>query len=353
MAVYHTTGKELRKSPKGLLTAGILLLLVFGAVFGAKSIKDGLTDIVTGTASQTDSELDIPIVSGISAPENKIIYSYDVRFHDEVSRGALTLVNRTYGIEDIEDGLVSVFENKNEHYLVRDRDVLLREEAILALNEMTAAFYLATGIEDLQVTTGYRTKAYQQELYENYTPAEGEDPSEMAAEGGHSDHESGYSVDFNIYRDGKSITFDGTGDYAWLTEHCAEYGFILRYPEDKVSETEFAYEPWHFRYVGKPHAKYITENGITLESYLTLLQEYTYSGTHLEITDAFGNPCEVFYVPLAEEGTTTEIPVPAERVHTVSGDNVSGYIVTVYTTQETTTSTPSPSDDESTEAATE
>lgn len=353
MAVYHTTGKELRKSPKGAIAAGIILILILGTLFGIKSIKDGLTDIVTETPSETDSDLSIPSIPDSSSTEDKIIYSYDVRFHDEITQGPLVLVNRTYGIEDTEDGLVSIYENKNEHYMVRDQEVLLQEEAILALNEMTAALYLATGIDDLQVITGYRTKEYQQQLYENYTPEEGEDPSEMAAEGGHSDHESGYSVDFNIYRDGESLSFDGTGDYGWLAEHCAEYGFILRYPEDKVSETEFAYEPWHFRYVGKPHAQYITENDLSLDEYIALLPSYTYSGEHLSVTDGQGDLYEIFYVPAAEESSTTEIPVPAELAHTLSGDNIGGYIVTVNTAQKAVMNNTNTGEDESTAAPTE
>ena len=49
----------------------------------------------------------------------------------------------------------------------------------------------------------------------------------------------------------------------------AEYGFILRYPEEKVQTTDFMYQPWHIRYVGEEAAKEIYEQGITLEEYLS------------------------------------------------------------------------------------
>ena len=55
----------------------------------------------------------------------------------------------------------------------------------------------------------------------------------------------------------------------WLTEHCDEYGFILRYPEDKEEITGW-YEPWHFRYVGEDAAGYIMENGLCLEEFISL-----------------------------------------------------------------------------------
>lgn len=355
MAVYHTTGKELRKSPKKLIAVLVALLAVGGTAFGVLSIRSGLQDITTNPPEESHIDVSMPSSSDSSdLPEDHVIYAYDVRFHEDIANGALVLVNRTYGIEDTEHGLVPVFEHKNEHYKVRDHEVLLQEEAVLALNEMTAAFYLATKIDDLQVTTGYRTKAYQQKLYDNYKPDADEDPSEMAAKGGHSDHESGYSVDFNIYRNGESITMDGTGDYAWLAEHCAEYGFILRYPESKVSETEFAYEPWHFRFVGKAHAMYMQQNDLSLEAYLNLLKNYTYSGTHLQITDAQGSVCEVFYVPANLESETTEIPVPATCEHNVSGNNTDGYIITVYPDRPLQpNNTTSAITDESTEAATQ
>jgi len=53
----------------------------------------------------------------------------------------------------------------------------------------------------------------------------------------------------------------------WLEENAYRFGFILRYPEDKVKVTGYSYEAWHFRYVGKEIAKYVYENIITFEEY--------------------------------------------------------------------------------------
>ncbi|MCB6609795.1 M15 family metallopeptidase [[Clostridium] symbiosum] len=61
--------------------------------------------------------------------------------------------------------------------------------------------------------------------------------------------------------------FEDTKEGKWLREHCAEYGFILRYDKGKEESTGINYEPWHFRYVGVDVAKYITEKGITLEEF--------------------------------------------------------------------------------------
>ena len=65
---------------------------------------------------------------------------------------------------------------------------------------------------------------------------------------------------------------ENTGLYKWMVEHCAEYGFIVRYPNGKSDVTGIIYEPWHFRYVGVEAATYIMENDLTLEEFLALYE---------------------------------------------------------------------------------
>lgn len=86
----------------------------------------------------------------------------------------------------------------------------------------------------------------------------------VVARPGTSDHNLGLAVDFN----GCKTAFKDTAAYRWLIEHCADYGYILRYPADKQDITKVVYEPWHYRYVGVEHAKIIMEKGITLEEYV-------------------------------------------------------------------------------------
>lgn len=86
-----------------------------------------------------------------------------------------------------------------------------------------------------------------------------------AAKPGFSEHQLGLAVDI----DSEDLTVCSNEQvWEWMSEHCAEYGFILRYPNGKDSITGYSYEPWHFRYVGKDAAKEISEKGITLEEYL-------------------------------------------------------------------------------------
>ena len=86
-----------------------------------------------------------------------------------------------------------------------------------------------------------------------------------------SEHNAGLAVDiyapcFDGLRFEPALEYEP--EYRWLKEHCAEYGFILRYPKDKVSITQYQFEPWHFRYVGKEAAQAIMSQGICLEEYL-------------------------------------------------------------------------------------
>lgn len=84
-----------------------------------------------------------------------------------------------------------------------------------------------------------------------------------------SEHNLGLAIDMTQKNDGSlRVTFEKTAAFAWLQEHCAEYGFILRYPKGKQEITGVSYEPWHYRYVGREHAEEIMRRGLTLEEYL-------------------------------------------------------------------------------------
>lgn len=84
---------------------------------------------------------------------------------------------------------------------------------------------------------------------------------------GASDHNLGLAVDFNNVDN----NFKQTKGYKWLIKNAESYGFVLRYPEEKVRITGISYEPWHWRYVGKEHAKKMNELNMCLEEYVEYL----------------------------------------------------------------------------------
>lgn len=124
------------------------------------------------------------------------------------------------------------------------------------------------------VSSGYRTAKQQQsemddKIQEYIDDGKSEDEARTlaatyVAQVGYSEHEAGLAIDI-VAKANKS---DDDTVWAWMKEHCAEYGFILRYPEGKEGVTGMSYEPWHFRYVGVETAQKIMGAGITLEEYL-------------------------------------------------------------------------------------
>lgn len=130
-----------------------------------------------------------------------------------------------------------------------------------------------------EICSSYRDVERQKELFEedvavlmqsgySYTEAY-EEVAKETMPPGCSEHSTGLAFDIVALNyqilDEKQ---EKTAENIWLQEHCAEYGFILRYPKGKEDITSISYESWHFRYVGKEAAEYIMENGITLEEYL-------------------------------------------------------------------------------------
>lgn len=136
----------------------------------------------------------------------------------------------------------------------------------------------ADGLDPL-ICSSFRTQEQQKELFsdkidsllaQGYSQNKAESEAALwVARPGTSEHQAGLAVDIV---DTSYQQLDREQEYTpvqkWLMEHCAEYGFILRYPTDKSDITGIGYEPWHYRYVGREAAQFMMEKGICLEEYL-------------------------------------------------------------------------------------
>lgn len=136
----------------------------------------------------------------------------------------------------------------------------------------------AEGLEPL-VCSSYRSQDKQaalfaQEVQKWAAKGYGQEAAEQqaaqwVAPPGTSEHQSGLAVDIvDISYQNLDEKQESTPVQQWLMAHCAEYGFILRYPTDKSDITGIGYEPWHYRFVGTQAAREIMERGICLEEYL-------------------------------------------------------------------------------------
>jgi D-alanyl-D-alanine carboxypeptidase len=247
----------------------------------------------------------------------------------DISRGNLILVNETTACgEEKPSDLMEILSNKSsaKWYCVKDGEVSLRKEAFQALERMMKQFYQETGKGDVMVISGYRTSAYQKRLYEEQLRQEGKSSSDLVQKPGYSEHQTGLAFDFGLYRKaaGKIDTFEGNGVYQWLAEHCAEYGFVVRYPKGKETVTGISYEPWHFRYVGVPHAAIMEEKNMCLEEYEDFLKQHAY-GKDPFCWEQDGKKYEIYYVP----ALSGAVPVPDGKNYSISGNNQDGFIITI------------------------
>ena len=156
--------------------------------------------------------------------------------------GGVLIVNKKYSVpEDYGDGLVI-----DEAY---DKLLEMRED---------------TGFS-FDLVSGFRSYQTQRELFEYYCTIDDYESVIMySAEPGHSEHQTGLAMDLGEVNEWYAETEEGE----WLTYHCFEYGFIIRYPADGTEKTGYDYEPWHVRYLGKRTAKLVWDSGLTLEEFL-------------------------------------------------------------------------------------
>ena len=129
------------------------------------------------------------------------------------------------------------------------------------------------------ICSSYRTNEKQEQLYQNkvseylsqgYSKVEASDKAAFwVARPGTSEHQLGLAVDIVSTKNQRlDRSQENTVEQQWLIQNSWKYGFVLRYPTNKNSITVVGYEPWHYRYVGKEHAKKINELGVCLEEYV-------------------------------------------------------------------------------------
>ena len=134
------------------------------------------------------------------------------------------------------------------------------------------------------VCSAYRTEATQTRLYRNKVArvrASGVPEDRVEAEAarwvakpGTSEHQTGLCCDItDIYYPTKNRSIENTAMFQYMNAHCQEFGFILRFPDGMEPITGVMYEPFHFRYVGVEAAKYITENNICFETFVSLYRD--------------------------------------------------------------------------------
>lgn len=174
--------------------------------------------------------------------------------------------------------------------------------------------------------SGWRSQAEQQAIWDDTLEREGEDfTRKYVALPGCSEHQTGLAIDLGEAAgeiDFIRPRFPEDGVCGAFRRAAAGYGFIQRYRREKEAVTTIAEEPWHFRYVGVPHAALMEENGLCLEEYRDFVAEQP-----RRCALAGGRAATVSWLPCPAEGL--ELPEP-EGCWQISGDNAGGFFLTVW-----------------------
>jgi len=172
------------------------------------------------------------------------------------------LVNKNYYLPS--DYIPDVVPLSAEY--ARDNMSMVEEAADMFMKMSDAA--AAEGLK-IYGTSGYRSYDRQEYLYNNYKSQWGEfEADNVSARPGHSEHQTGLVMDLTV--DGGLSSFTGTDEDLWMMNHSFEYGFILRYPENKSIITGYNYESWHYRYIGIDLAKKVYDSNMTYDEYYNL-----------------------------------------------------------------------------------
>jgi D-alanyl-D-alanine dipeptidase/carboxypeptidase len=186
--------------------------------------------------------------------------------------------------------------------------------------------------DEIVAVSGYRTMHEQQRIYTKSIIENGEKfTNEYVALPGCSEHQTGLAIDMALNASDIDFIrphFPYEGICQLFREKAADYGFIERYPAGSEHITRIAHEPWHFRYVGYPHSRIMTDNGLTLEAYTDVIRQHDYQRNRLAFFDN-DLRCEIGFIPLVAD-TVIEIPVPEHTAYQLSGNNMDGVVVTLW-----------------------
>ncbi|MFC4810458.1 D-alanyl-D-alanine carboxypeptidase family protein [Paenibacillus sp. GCM10023250] len=250
---------------------------------------------------------------------------------ERVGSGKLVLVNAAHPVRTFETRLAPVAGSLLREAGSQEPDAAL-DEACLA--QLTALLDGSGGRDRIAVVSGYRSKEKQRAIYMDTLQERGPAYTERyVALPGASEHQTGLAVDVGLADGGLDYiapSFSEDADEVASFKRLAPaYGFVQRYAEDKTALTGIACEPWHYRYVGRPHAAVMTRENLCLEEYTAFMKSYAFGRKHLIVEDA-GWLIESYYVPASNGLSSVPVPAAGAADWDISGNNEDGFIVTAF-----------------------
>jgi len=195
----------------------------------------------------------------------------------------LILVNKENPIDEsfIPSDLYDVENSRSGRTERMQRTAAMALEALFLEAEANGINVGKNANGQLNVMSGYRSYAYQEQIFNTYVQEKIDDGMSeddairevltFSAMPGTSEHQTGLCVDMHTLSSADE-SFKNTSEYKWLKENAHKFGFIIRFPSGKEDITGYSFEPWHYRYVGVYHATKIYQSGLCLEEYLPTLK---------------------------------------------------------------------------------
>ncbi|MCM1184078.1 MAG: M15 family metallopeptidase [Roseburia sp.] len=240
---------------------------------------------------------------------------------EQVYQGSLILVNSLHGYREQKGiDLVPVCDGTEE--------ILMEAEAAQMLRRLLTDI---DGWKDIVPVSGWRSRAEQQRIWADSLAENGLAFTETyVAVPDHSEHQTGLAIDLGQRQEEMDFIrpdFPYEGICQTFRERAAEYGFIERYPSGKETVTGIGHEPWHFCYVGAPHARIMERERLTLEEYMVFLEDYCY-GVRPYVFEEQGCRAEVSW--MKDGDAAPELREASSGAIVVSGNNVDGFIITQW-----------------------
>lgn len=237
----------------------------------------------------------------------------------QIHSGELILVNREcpLHIDRTECDLVTIKEAGN---------MLLNRKVAAMLSLLMKEL---NGWQKICIVSGWRSNREQEVIFDESLQDNGREfTNKYVAFPGTSEHQTGLAIDLALRKDEIDFLcpdFPYTGICQKFRKKAISYGFIERYPQNREDITKIAHEPWHFRYVGIPHAEIMTEYGFVLEEYIDFLRGYRYGEKQYLHSQKY-----LVSYKEAEETENMQLKMSAENSYTISGNNVDGYVITEW-----------------------
>ncbi|TYQ15049.1 UNVERIFIED_CONTAM: D-alanyl-D-alanine dipeptidase/carboxypeptidase [Acetivibrio alkalicellulosi] len=244
---------------------------------------------------------------------------------NDIHNGNLILVNKSYPFIKREAEMIDALTAIG---LISGEIILEKRTATMLIQLMNVLDCTKTIVP----VSGYRTSKEQEKIYNDSLRENGEKFTKKYVALPHrSEHQTGMAVDLAQRSEKIDFicpNFPYTGICQKFRQKSIKYGFIERYPKGKENVTGIAHEPWHFRYVGYPHSEIIQNNNLTLEEYIEFIKGYQYSKKHLFLNHGHQYN-EVFYLDVFKS-KEVEVILPEDVPYQISGNNVDGFIFTLW-----------------------